>query len=428
MSFGDEGSLSGGNVMVSPSLETALRLDGTFVNPDRIYRTQPAVRICVDFLAYGIAHTALKTYRRVSDSERESASDSQLGQLLLRPNPRMSAFELILALVSDWALWDDAYWLKARSGSALALYRLPPAFVVPTGGDILTGPSSYTVNTGSASPQVFPADEVVHFHGYNPRDTRLGQSKLQALAMVLREETEASRWRAKFWEKSARKEGLLKRPSSAPEWDQAEKDRFREGWRLFQRHGSLEGETPILEDDMDYVEAAFSPKDSEFIAGREWALDTVATAYNIPLSALSRKQTPTFASAKEFRKSVYVDTYGPIDAMIESTIAMQLVPEFDDPDLYCEFNIAEKLQGDFESSADAFRGAVQVPWMSVNGARIKNNEAPIGDPNDPNNPFNIPATPANYGYTSPDSLPAPPALVVPAAGNGHKEIVSLLED
>jgi HK97 family phage portal protein len=426
MSFGDEGSLSGGNVAVTSDLETALRLEGSFVNPETIYKTQPAVRICVDFLAYNVAHTALKTYRRVSESEREPAGDSELGKLLNHPNDRMSAFDLILALVSDWALWDDAYWLKVRQGASRSLFRLPPGFVVPSGGNILTGPGVYVVNTGTASPQEFPADQIVHFHGYNPRDTRMGQTRLHPLRMVLREETETSRYRSKFFSKSARMDGLLKRPSTAPKWSPVAKDRFRDSWRAFQRGGELEGETPILEDDMDYLNSAFSPKDAEFILGREWALDVVATAYGIPLSVLSRKQTSTFASAKEFRKALYVDTLGPIDAMIESTIALQLVPDFDDPDLYCEFNIFEKLQGDFESTADAFRGAVQVPWMSVNGARIKNNEPPIGDPDDPNNPFNIPAQPTNYAYGP--SLPAPPPLaVVPAAANGH-DTLSLLEE
>jgi hypothetical protein len=84
--------------------------------------------------------------------------------------------------------------------------------------------------------------------------------------------------------------------------------------------------------------------------------------------------------------------------MLESAINAQLVPEFNDDDLYVEFNIDEKLQGDFEQQAAAARNSVQVPWESVNGIRRKRNEPPIGDPNDPNNPYNQPARPTNYAY------------------------------
>lgn len=419
MGFGGTGSLSSPYVTVSGSLETALRLEGTTVNPDLIYRSQPAVYICVNFLGQNVAHTKLKTYRATGDNEHTPAPDSALAQLLKRPNPRMTGFDLILGLVSDWALWDDAFWLKAQVGDARRLYRLPPGFVVPVGGDILTGPGGYQVNTGQTSPKIFPPEQIVHFHGFNPRDTRSGQTRLSPLRMVLREESEASKFRGKFWEKGAQFDGILKRPVEAQPWDDEQIKRFREGWRKYRNAGALAGETAILEDGMDYDRASFSPKDAEFILGREWALDVVATAYHIPLSVLSRKQTSTFASAKEFRKALYVDTLGPINAMIESAVNLYLVPEFDDPDLFVEFNIAEKLQGDFESSADAWRSAVQVPWESVNGARVKNNEAPIGDPDDPDNPFNIPAMPANYTY---GGTQAPPAPIPTAATNGHADI------
>lgn len=418
MSFGGTGSLSSPNVTVSESLETALRLEGTIVNPDLVYKTQPAVYICVNFLGQNVGHTKLKTYRAMGDNEHTPAPDSELARLLKRPNPRMTGFDLIHALVCDWALWDDAYWLKARAGDARRLYRLPPAFVTAVGGDILTGPSGYNVNTGQTSPKTFSPEEIVHFHGYNSRDTRSGQSRLAPLRMVLREESEASKFRGKFWEKGAQFDGILKRPVDAPVWDDDQIKRFREGWRKYRNSGALAGETAVLEDGMDYGQASFSPKDAEFILGREWALDVVATAYHIPLSVLSRKQTSTFASAKEFRKALYVDTLGPINAMIESAVNLYLVPEFDDPDLFVEFNIAEKLQGDFESSADAWRSAVQVPWETVNGARLKNNEPPIGDPNDPDNPFNIPAMPANYSYGGTQEAPTPAPAPV-ATTNGH---------
>jgi hypothetical protein len=110
--------------------------------------------------------------------------------------------------------------------------------------------------------------------------------------------------------------------------------------------------------------------------------------------------------------------------MIESALTLQLVPDFDDPDLYVEFNIEEKLQGDFEEQANAARNSVQVPWMSVNEMRAKRGQAPVGDPNDEENPYNSPARPANYNYAgdAPPQAPVAPVTLAPAARNGHSDV------
>jgi HK97 family phage portal protein len=361
-----------------------------------LYDTQWAVRTCVNFLALNIAHLNLKTYRR-TESAPESVRDHPLAKLIQHPNDRMDRFGLVRATVSDLAIYDNAFWLKRFQDDKRLLYLIPPSYIQVEGGNVLTGPKKYVLSNGSNRQELSP-DEVVHFHGYNPVDTRSGSSILIALRSVLMEEVEASRYRSKFWAKGAHIPGTILRGENAPAWGEPERNRFREGWRRFRRGGAMEGEEPILEDGMQYVPSGFSPKDSAFIEGREWVLETVAKAYQIPLSMLSSKGTATYASMKEFHNILYTDVLGPWNAMLESAINAQLVPEFNDDDLYVEFNIDEKLQGDFEQQAAAARNSVQVPWESVNGIRRKRNEPPIGDPNDPNNPYNQPARPTNYAY------------------------------
>lgn len=394
------------SVSFTPGLEQLI-VEDSLVEPSGLYRHQPAVRICVDYLAQNMAQLNLKSYKRVDEDQRESAADSRLAKSIQRPNPRETRFEMLYALVADWALYANAFWLKQPGDR---LYRIPPQYVTIRGGNLLTGPGWFEVNT-NGTPVRFEPEEIVHFCGYTPEDTRYGQSRLHALRQILREEAEASRFRAIFWRKGARMDMVLLRPKEAGNWKQPAFDRFMEGWRKFSRGGALEGETAILEDGMTPKEISFSPKEAEFVKGREWALDIVATAYGIPLAMLSRTNTATYASMREFHKVLYQDVLGPICAMIESTINTQLAPDYGD-DLYVEFNIAEKLQGDFEQSADAFRSHVQVPDLSVNESRKRQNLPPIGDPDDPENPFNIPAQPTNYAYGPAPAAPEPKLEVV----------------
>lgn len=419
MSFG--GSTPSGYPISSftPDFVEMVRTDATSgLAPSSIYRTQPAVRICVDFLAENIAQLKLKTYRRVSQTDREYVPTSPLGRLLARPNPRMSGYDLIYRLVADVALYDNAYLLKVRNGmSDRQLYPLPPAYCWPDGGDILTGPARYKLDTGEGGTTDIPVDQVVHIRGYNPLDTRTGQSRLHALAQVIREEQAASEHRTNYFRNAARREGIIHRPLDAPKWSESAVERFREDWRNLHSGASNAGRTAILEDGMTWNADSFSLRDSEFIEGREWALDLVATAYHIPLSVLSRKQTSTFASAKEFHKALYQDTLGPWCAMIEQAFALQLVPEFYGPDLYVEFNIDEKLQGSFEEQADAARNAVQVPYMSVDDMRALRGLRALGGE------YAKPAKPANYTYEGEEPEQEPPT-----SPNGQRELERLLEE
>ncbi len=371
-----------------------------------IYRTQPNVRICVNFLARNIAQLGIKGTYKSPGKDDLPAPDHPLIKLLLRPNQRTHRFAFMRDTVSDVCIYDDAFWLKRYVGNRKALFRIPPVYVTLKGGSVLEGPGIYQVDMQNGKgPIDFKPDEIVHFHGYNAHENRFGSSPLEALRGMLNEESAATTSRESYFINGARIPGVIKRPapeSGEDDWSDTARERFLRDWRNNFAGSNNAGYTPILEDGMDFKETAFSPKDSEFIEGREWGLDITATMYNIPLAVLSRKGTSTFASQKEFRKQLYVDTLGPWNAGLEGDIYVQLVPDFGDESLVVEFNIEEKLQGDFEQQAEAFRNAGQVPFMSVNEMRRLRGLPSIEDED-----FDVPARPANYRYaTDPEEAAA----------------------
>ena len=415
-------------VQFSPGAVESVRLFSESASLGALYGKHWAVQTVVNYLAWNIAQLNVKVYRRGPDGEREPAQDSPLAVLLNRPNDHTSRFDLIRGTVSDLAIYDNAYWLKRFIGNARQLFRIPPEFVQIVGGDIIRGPGAYRIdaNNGNGAAEFKPS-EVVHIHGFNALDTRVGYSPLVSLKSLLAEEFQASRHRAGYWANAARREGIIERPLDAPILDEVGMKRLREGMSGEDAGAANAGKTKVIEEGGHWVDSSFSPRDSEFIPGRQFVFDTVATAYNIPLALLSRSSTPTFASMKEFHKALYVDVLGPWNAMIEQALWLQLIPDFNEDGLYVEMNIEEKLQGDFESQADALRSHVQVPDTSVNDAlRIQNRE-PYGDPNDPANPFNWPAKPSNYTYQGEEPAPAVQQAFPAAAMNGHKDEIAVLE-
>jgi HK97 family phage portal protein len=397
---GSDGDLA--IVDFTPEVVETIRLSAASVAYDALYRTQPAVRTCVSFLASSIAPLNLKVYRRsAGDDAPEHLRDHPLQLLLDRPNDRTPRFDMMRDTVSDLAIYANAFWLKQTVGQQRRLLRLPPSFVQPRGGDVFTGASAYIVTSPTTGKYLtFQPEDIIHFVGYNPIDSRIGVSPLEALRYVLNEDSEASRHRARFWKNSAQRDGVIERPPEEESgvWDDKDRERFRADWSNRHTGTANAGDTPVLEDGMKWNPSSFSPKDSEFIEGREFTLDTAATVYHIPLAILSRKGTATFASMKEFRKMLYVDTLGPWNAAMEGVVNLQLVPDFGDPDLYVEFNIDEKLQGDFEEQTVAARQSVQVPWMSVDDMRGKRGMPPLGGI------YAEPARPANYRYGDEDAI------------------------
>ena len=344
-----------------------------------LYRTQPNVRTCVDFLARNIAQLGLHTFRRVSDTDRVRLTDHPLAELLKRPLPeamKVTRYRLIEGLVSDMGIYFNAYWLKMKqSDGRRALLRVPPDVMTLKG---LLTPTAYVVNLGGKRFTYQP-EAVVHFRGYNPENPITGLSPLETLRRVLAEEFSMGDYREHFWANSARMSGIIKRPASAPEWSAQARERFKAEYDALYSGGPNSGNTAILEEDMEWQETSFNAQESEYLGGRKLTREECARAYHIPLPMVGILDHATFANIKEQHKNLYQDCLGPWLTMIEEDIALQLLPDFEDVDgVYVEFNIQEKLQGSFEEQAQGFQSAVGRPWMVADEARARMNLPSMG--------------------------------------------------
>jgi len=82
-----------------------------------LYRMQPNLRTCIDFLARNVAQLGLHVFRRVSDTDRERLTDHGAAKLLGQPLPpvmKVTTYRMIEALMSDLGIYFNAYWLKIR--------------------------------------------------------------------------------------------------------------------------------------------------------------------------------------------------------------------------------------------------------------------------------------------------------------------------
>lgn len=345
-----------------------------------IYRTQPNVRTCVDFLARNIAQLGLHIFRTVSDTDRVRLRDHPLATLLEHPLPpkyKVTRYRLIESLMADLGIYFNAYWLKVRTEDRLSLLRIPPQYVWAKGGLV---PRSYEIRlSGKVIEDIEPTD-VVHFRGHNAESAVSGLSPLETLRRILAEEHAAGDYREHFWQNAARMHGVIERPAGAPEWSTPARERFKAELEALYSGSETSGKTAILEEGMTWKETEFNAQESEYLAGRKLTREECARAYHIPLPMVGILDNATFSNIKEQHKNLYQDSLGPWLKMIEEDIELQLLPEFDDTGgIYVEFNIKQKLAGSFEEQTQALQSAVGRPWMTANEARARMNLPSIDD-------------------------------------------------
>ena len=371
-----------------------------------LYRTQPNVRTCVDFLARNIAQLGLHVFRRVSDTDRERLRDHPLAHLLAQPLPaamKMTRYRMIEGWMSDLGIyWKHLSWKLRPPERPMSLLRVPPPLFTVKGALF---PATFEINLGGKVITPAP-EEVLYMRGYNPESASDGLSPLETLRRVLAEEHAAGEYREHFWANSARMQGVLQRPKEPKAWSATARERFLADWAALHSGAENSGKTAILEEGMEWKEVSFNAQESEYLLGRKLTREECARAFHIPLPMVGILDHATFSNIKEQHKHLYQDCLGPWLAMLEEDIALQLLPDFEDSkDVYVEFNIAEKLQGSFEEQALALQASVGRPWMTVNQARARQNMPRIEGGDELVTPLNV----LVGGQASPRDS-APPAV------------------
>lgn len=373
-----------------------------------IWRTQPQIRTVVGFLARNIAQLGIGVFKRLSDVDRQRLADHPIQALITKPNVYTTRYRFVEALVSDLAIYDNAFLAKLSAEGRPMLVRLDPRHVRPLDATPF-GVEVYRYSaSGATSFRDFSREEIVHFRGYNAEDARWGCSPMDTLRRILDEEFQAGQYREQLWRNGARMAGYLRRPVDAPQWSPDGRDRFRRSWQAqYTGSGPEAGGTPILEDGMDWVSAGVTPEAAQYIEARKLTREEVAAAYHIPLPMVGILDHATYSNIAEQHKNLYQDTLGPWLTMITEELMLQLLPDFDDSDVYLEFNLAEKLRGSFEEQAAQLQTSVGAPWMTRNEARARVNLPQVPGGDELVTPLNV----LTGGQASPtDSAPEPKRL------------------
>lgn len=369
-----------GPYVLPRSTDYGLQLSSPYLTrkwtPEQLWKSQPHLRTVVGFRARNTAQLGLHTFRRTADNGRERDRSSVLAQTLKTIDGEMTQYELIFSLVGDLDLYDQAWWFVAPStqtDSGWMIRRLPPVWV----HEVRENPFEihhYELHAGG-KPLVIPKENILKFPGYDPSSNSGASPAVEALTDQLQEQIESAKFREQLWTRGGRVSSVIERPVDADPWSDAAREAFREDWYAkYTGNGSRAGGTPILEDGMKLTRIDFSAQEQQFVEAAKLSLQTVAAAYHVEPTMVGIGDGATYSNMRAFRKMLYTETLGPLLAYIEDRLNTFLVPMLGlGSEYYVEFNIAEKLQGDFEEQASILSTSTGRPWMTANEARSRQN-------------------------------------------------------
>jgi HK97 family phage portal protein len=364
----------------------------TGMAPAQLWETQHNVRTVVDFLARNIGQLGLPTYQRVSDTDRQRLTDSPVAKLLANPNPAMTGYDLKVALVSDLALNDEAWWLIAQTSTGWQLRPLAVDLVTIVSGSEIDGDLVINYMPDVTKPPIrIEGKNLLHFKNWNPYYTDYGSPVVATLKETLAEQIAAQQFRTGIWKNGGQIGSYIARPKDAPAWSDEGSKRFKEDMKAYKAKGANVGGMPVLEDGMTINQVRFNAREEQWIEAANLSLETVARAWHINPAMLGATGGVSYANVREFRKMLYGETLGPWLKMIQDRINSKLVPLLDPrPGVYVEFNVKAKLAASFDEQAAAYSSAVGRPYMTANEIRgLENLPALDGDADSLVTPLNV---------------------------------------
>lgn len=366
--------------------ESPLQLNQRFALYTELYRRQLWVYTVCRKIGVSTARLGVNVWLP-GDSGKTDATDSPYGQLLARPNARMTGPQLWLWTASTFEVHGEAIWVKLRdtSGRVRELHPVHPMNTVVRRGnpDDPDGDQDrlwYIFTSGARDHRgvmpPIPEQDIVHFKSYNPDNLLRGMSQLEPLRQTLESEDAIRRASDSFWKRGARPSVVLTHPKTL---SQDSADRLRA--RFEARHSGADGmgAVAILQDGMTMETVQLSAEEMQYIDSRRLNREEVCAAADIPPPVVHILDNATYSNITEQMRSMYRDTMAPRLGLYEAELDRSLAPEFDE-DLQARFNLDDVLRGDFETRATAAVSLVSTGIMQPAEARPIFDLSKLDDP------------------------------------------------
>ncbi|HEY8425267.1 MAG TPA: phage portal protein, partial [Limnochordales bacterium] len=336
------------------------------------YGKNELVYACITEIATSVPEAPLRVYRE-TPAGWEEVPDHPLRQLIRRPNPILSEYELWELTIVHLLLAGNAFWevVRSRAGRPVELWPLRPdrVRIIPS-----EDPRIHHTYAYALEGKLYDlGTDVVHFKLANPLDPYFGQPPLRAAVRAVAVDNEATEYVQALLQNDAMPLAVIKPQQRV---DDATYERLQARWR--QRHGGdKRGGVGVLQPGMEIEVLGLNLRDLEFPDLRAISETRICMAFGVPpilVGAKTGVDRSTYANYAEARRSFWEETVSPLLRRLADRINHKLLPMFGDTQgLEARFDTSEvsALQESVNELWERVTRAVEAGWLLLDEGRAE---------------------------------------------------------
>lgn len=335
------------------------------------------VKRCLDIIANSIASIPIRVMRRSGgrfgtdqgEPDYESPAARLLLRLLERPNAHQSGTDLVEAMsiwmnvrqCILWMMWEPGRARtkveEASKGAPRALYCLPAHRSV---GMMSEGSLYYwRINGAAGEYSAIPAWQTIRIGDYNPKEELRGNPPLLSAFQTADTEYATEIYHANLFERGLMVSGFV--TIDAETCSKEERERYQ---ALFDQMSGVGNafSVAVIGKKAKYESMTMNQKDMDYKSLSDVNKKKICGAMGVPMFMMGEPDAGGKISAVEARKSFWQDRVIPQGKKLINKLNVQLVPYFNDPDIYLELDCSniEALAEDRTDFATAFFQASQA--------------------------------------------------------------------
>ncbi len=301
------------------------------------------------------------------DKSGNEIGDHPLLDLLAHPNPLQDGVAFMENVYANLQIFGNAYIeaIRPDDSAPVELYALRPdrMKIIPGATGMPQG-YHYAVNgqiTTWSSDPLTGKSNVLHLKHYHPLDDWYGLAPMEAALHSIDQHNASGAWNQALLNQGARPSGALvyaPKDGGPATLTDDQLQRLREEMGQLYQGSTNAGRPLILEGGLEWREMSLSPKDMDWLSGRNSAARDIALAFGVPSQLIGLPDAQTYANMEQARLAFYEETVLPQITRAISGIDHWLCPMYaDTPEL------------DFDpDSVSALTGSRQSQWSKIDSA------------------------------------------------------------
>lgn len=331
---------------------------------------------CARVNAENVAKVHLRLYRRSTDEE---VQEHPFLVLLRDVNPGMNHFDLFELTELYLELIGNAYWYLAprRLINPLSGRNVPGEVwplmaqyvkVVPGRSRLVEG---YLYQLPGGPIVAFTPEELIHFKFPSAESLYYGKGPVEGGRRAVDSHEQMVRYEQALFRNMARPDGAL---ITEKDLTREQITQLRAEWARIHQGADRTGNVAILHRGLKYEQIATTPKELDYLKGKEFNREQVCSMFGVPLSKLGIEVAADRAAAEAHDLTYQKETIQPRLIRLQEKLNEELLPIYD-PDLEARFDDPVPSNNEFalkKRDSDLDRGVV-----TINEIREAEGEEPV---------------------------------------------------